>query len=128
MENNTIKKLYVKWKIYKTKKDYVIENIKWYENILDVWFWWQWIAYNDKNWIHNILKSKNKFVFWIDINTEAERILKNKNINFEIKNAENFNYNKKYNLIFWGDIIEHLSNPWLFLESCKKALKKIEKS
>ena len=37
--------------------------------------------------------------------------------------AENFDFDVEFDVIFAADIIEHLSNPGLFLQSCKKNLK-----
>lgn len=35
-------------------------------------------------------------------------------------NAENFNLKQKFDIIYAGDLIEHLSNVGLFLQCCKK--------
>jgi len=37
-------------------------------------------------------------------------------------NAENFSLPTRFDLIYAGDIIEHLSNPGMFLDSCKRHL------
>jgi len=52
-------------------------------------------------WVHSFLRKYSKRVIGFD-----------------------FELNKKFDVILAGEIIEHLSNPGLFLKQCKKHLKK----
>ena len=75
-------------------------------------------------WVHAFLRKYSKNVFGIDILKESIKELKQKGYNVAYGNAENFSIKKKFDLIFAGELIEHLSNPGLFLDRCKKHLKK----
>ncbi len=117
------KKLYKKSEVFNFKSYFVNKKISWYKNVLDVWFFWQWIDKDDKNWPHDLIRNNNKNVFWIDINKKINLLNKNKYF-YELKDAEKFNYKNKFDIIYAWDLIEHLSNPGLFIESCIKSIKK----
>ena len=78
----------------------------------------------DDHLIHGFLNRYSKHVTGIDIEKEKIEILKKQGYDVFCQNAETFNFNKKFDVIFAGDVIEHLNNPGLFLEQCKKHLKK----
>lgn len=73
-------------------------------------------------WIHQFLKD-NCNVLGIDILKEDVKTLCSKGYNMKVGNAETFNLRKKFNVIFAGELIEHLSNPGLFIQQSKKHLK-----
>lgn len=50
--------------------------------------------------------------------------LKKKGYNVFCQNAETFFFKEKFDVIFAGELIEHLSNTGLFLERCSLHLKK----
>jgi len=112
----------IKYKIYKNKSALIKELINNDDIVLDVGFWGQGININDKNWVHNLLLNRSKNVYGLDLNFDIEK-LDNK-ANYQKASAENFNFDIKFDIIFSSDIIEHLSNPGLFLKSCRKNLKK----
>ena len=74
-------------------------------------------------WIHDFLKDNSKSVKGIDILEKEIRILRNKGYDVECQNAESFSFKKKFDVIFAGELIEHLSNVGLFLNRCKLHLK-----
>jgi 2-polyprenyl-3-methyl-5-hydroxy-6-metoxy-1,4-benzoquinol methylase len=65
-----------------------------------------------------------KNVYGIDI--ERKSIQKMEKMGFQVltMSAEEINFNNKFDVIFAGELIEHLSNPGLFLQKSKKALKR----
>jgi SAM-dependent methyltransferase len=75
-------------------------------------------------WVHSFLRKYSKRVIGFDILKEEIDLLKKKGYNVFYANAEDFELNKKFDVILAGEIIEHLSNPGLFLKQCKKHLKK----
>lgn len=77
-----------------------------------------------ETWVHRFLLNNAKRVLGIDILREEIKELKKKGYNVRYGDAETFKLNKKFDVIFAGDVIEHLSNQGLFLERCKKHLKK----
>lgn len=81
-------------------------------------------SHKPKGWIHEFLTKHAKSVIGIDIEKENIEILRQQGYNLYNQNAESFKFNKKFDTIFAGDLIEHLSNPGLFLNQCKKHLKK----
>jgi 2-polyprenyl-3-methyl-5-hydroxy-6-metoxy-1,4-benzoquinol methylase len=107
-------------KIYKNKKELIADLIKKEDLVLDVGFWGQGVAYKDANWVHNLLKDKASEVFGVDLYFDFKYL--DKPNNYFKQNAEEFELNKKFNVIFAGDLIEHLSNPGKFLGQCSKHL------
>ena len=93
------------------------------EDVLDVGFWGQGKKINDANWPHKIIKDKVNHIYGIDLECDFEKIPENDRKNYSIASAENFNLDNKFDAIFAGDLIEHLSNPGLFLDCSKKHLK-----
>jgi len=111
-----------KYKIYRNKKELIEELISPDSMVLDVGFWGQGINISNKNWVHNLLLNRSKKVYGIDLDFDIKK-LKNKD-NYQKASAENFDFDVKFDIIFAGDLIEHLSNPGLFLESSSRNLKK----
>src|SRR5271157_2564659 len=74
-------------------------------------------------WLHKFLVENSKSAKGIDILKEEVEELRKRGYDIEFQNAENFKFDKKFDVIFAGNIIEHLSNPGLMLECCKKCLK-----
>jgi len=72
------------------------------------------------NWLHKQIKDVAYHVIGIDILEEDTNILNN--IGFEIicADVENFDLGRTYDVIVAGDLIEHLSNIGLFLNSVRK--------
>ncbi len=75
-------------------------------------------------WVHDFLKEHAKSVKGIDILKPAIENLRKQGYDVSCQNAESFSFNEKFDVIFAGELIEHLSNPGLFLERCKNHLKK----
>ena len=78
----------------------------------------------DDGWIHGFLTKHSKHVTGIDIVKDKIDIMKKQGYDVYCQNAENFKFNQKFDVIFAGDVIEHLSNPGLFLDRCRKHIKK----
>lgn len=73
-----------------------------------------------ENWLHKQLRDVAKSIIGLDILGEDVRKLNERGFNIVEGNAECFNFNRTFDVIVAGDIIEHLSNIGLFLE-CSKA-------
>ncbi len=73
-------------------------------------------------WVHDFLNN-NSNVLGIDILSDDIKTLCKEGYNMKVANAETFKLKKKFNVIFAGELIEHLSNPGLFLQQSKKHLK-----
>lgn len=81
---------------------------------------------NDKlsEWDFSKIKKVAKTAQGIDINKDGiEKITKLGFTGIEFGNAENLELNKKFDVVYAGDLIEHLNNIGNFLESCKKHMK-----
>ncbi|MFH0846031.1 MAG: methyltransferase domain-containing protein [Patescibacteria group bacterium] len=111
----------IKIKIYKSKEKLIKDKISKDDVVLDVGFWGQNTNIDSKDWVHKILLSQSSNVFGVDLNFDGGRL---RNLgNYRKQSAENFDFDKKFDVIFAGDLIEHLSNLGLFLDSCKRNLK-----
>jgi len=109
-------------KIYKNKKELVTSLIDQNDIVLDVGFWGQAVKIDDPNWVHRMLKGCAKEVYGVDLDYDITKL--GNPGHYKKQSAENFDFDMKFDVIFAGDIIEHLSNPGLFLDSCARNLKK----
>ncbi|HLD27959.1 MAG TPA: methyltransferase domain-containing protein [Patescibacteria group bacterium] len=109
------------FKIYKNKREIVNSLIKATDVVLDVGFWGQGVKIGHRDWVHNFLKNRAKDVYGLDLDFDSARL--NPSDHYQKANAENFDFKVKFDVIFAGDLIEHLSNPGLFLNACARNLK-----
>jgi 2-polyprenyl-3-methyl-5-hydroxy-6-metoxy-1,4-benzoquinol methylase len=107
-------------KIYENKKDLIHSVINKNLSVLDVGFWGQGVSFNDPNWVHALLLARAKEVYGVDLEFDVSKLSHPER--YTRASAEGFNLSHTFDVIFAGDLIEHLSNPGLFLESSKKHL------
>jgi SAM-dependent methyltransferase len=75
-------------------------------------------------WLHGQLAEQFPYVTGIDLNAENIRQMHDAGFhNVFTASAEDFSLDKKFDSIVAGELIEHLSNPGLFLERCRAHLK-----
>lgn len=74
-------------------------------------------------WLHRELVTHAKDVLGVDYLPEAVQGLKNLGFNVTCQNVEKLNLERTFDVIVAGEIIEHLSNPGLFLEGVHRHLK-----
>ena len=106
--------------MYHNKKELLNSIVKSTDVVLDVGFLGQGIQKDNPDWPHSIIKGRASEVYGLDLELGEE--YKN-NSHYVESSAENFSFPVKFDLIFAGDLIEHLSNPGLFLDACKAHLK-----
>src|SRR3989344_7621255 len=116
-----MEKKYLKDKVLTTIYPYIKDK-----EVLDIGCIEHDLERKDKEriWVHDFLRQNAKHVVGIDILKKDIEILKKQGYDVYCQNAETFKLNKKFDVIFAGELIEHLSNPGLFLEKCKFHLKK----
>lgn len=107
-------------RIFKNKKDLIKKLVHPTDEVLDVGFWGQGTGPSSANWPHRLLQKSAKNVFGVDLDYD-EKFIEDRE-KYKRLNAENFDFERNFDVIFAGDLIEHLSNPGLFLDSCKKHL------
>ena len=88
--------------------------------VLDVGFSGQGVRHCDAAWPHALLKARAKEVYGLDVQLDSAFV---DNPYYVQASAEDFSLPVQFDVIFAGDLIEHLSNPGLFLASCKRHLK-----
>lgn len=91
--------------------------------VLDVGFWGQGVTLTSRQWPHRLLKERAKEVWGIDIVYDESTIPENERYRYAHAAAESFTFDTKFDVIFAGDLIEHLVNPGLFLDNVKRHLK-----
>lgn len=94
------------------RKNFILKIIK-DKNILDIGS----CNENKTKELFKDYKKSAKSVQGIDIRKCGPEVI--------IADAQNFNLNKKFDLIVVGEVIEHMSNFQGFFNSCKKHMKKI---
>jgi 2-polyprenyl-3-methyl-5-hydroxy-6-metoxy-1,4-benzoquinol methylase len=91
--------------------------------VLDVGFWGQGKTFEDPTWPHKLIKDKAADVYGIDLVYDESIIPEGSRGKYKVAAAEDFSFDLKFDVIFAGDLIEHLVNPGLFLDNAKKHLK-----
>src|SRR3990172_3633260 len=75
---------------------------------------------HSKDWLHGLLLKNFPQVIGIDISAEDINRLENLGFqNLYIQSAEDLNLPSTFNTIVAGEVIEHLSNPGVFLEKAR---------
>lgn len=111
-------------KLYSDKVNTIVNECR-NKSVLDLGIVDHDVRYEQKkDWLHRKLKNVAKEITGLDINKEAIKILKSKGYNVVSADAENFNLKNKFEVIVAGDLIEHLNNVGMFLNSVKKHMNK----
>lgn len=74
-------------------------------------------------WIHERIRKVAKEVVGIDINKTEVEALRAQGYNVICGDIEQVDIGRKFDAIVAGELIEHLSNPGLFLDNMKRHLK-----
>ncbi|MBV9159686.1 MAG: class I SAM-dependent methyltransferase [Candidatus Kaiserbacteria bacterium] len=106
--------------IYATKRALIERLIQPGDVVLDVGFRGQGIKKDSGEWPHALLKARAADVYGLDLALDPEY---ENNDHYRAANAEEFEFPISFDVIFAGDLIEHLSNPGRFLERCRTSLK-----
>jgi len=72
--------------------------------------------------LHIFLKEKSRELVGVDIDPEGIEEMKKDGYRVICANAENMDIGRKFDCIVGGELIEHLSNPGLFLDNMAKHL------
>jgi 2-polyprenyl-3-methyl-5-hydroxy-6-metoxy-1,4-benzoquinol methylase len=107
--------------IYRNKKELIERSITPATAVLDVGFWGQGTGIHSPHWVHKLLRERTGDVWGIDLDYDESK-LPEPTSHYIRASAESFSCPKEFDVIFAGDIIEHLSNPGLFLESARRHL------
>lgn len=105
--------------IYSNKRALLEAVIKPESTVLDIGFYGQGVHPGHDNWPHRWIKARS--LYGIDIDFDEKQFPDTKR--YTRQSAENFSIPETFDTILALDLIEHLSNPGLFLQSCKKHLK-----
>lgn len=105
--------------IYRNKEELIRSKISSKAVVLDVGFFGQGVNHTKPNWVHSLLKSRAKDVYGLDLDFDSSAFSGD---HYVKANAERFSFDRKLDVIFAGDLIEHLSNSGLFLDSCAKSV------
>lgn len=107
--------------IYKNKRQLIISQIGLTDTVLDVGFLGQGIQKDNSEWPHLLLKQQAKDVYGLDLDMGPEY---EHNLHYLKASAESFDFPVKFDVVFAADLIEHLSNAGLFLDSSRRNLAK----
>ena len=107
--------------VYKNKKELIERAVAPGKAVLDVGFSGQGVDAASPHWVHNLLRGRTENVWGIDLEFDETRLPGPKD-RYMKASAEDFSLPQKFDVIFAGDIIEHLSNPGLFLDSARRHL------
>ncbi|MFD1571290.1 class I SAM-dependent methyltransferase [Halorubrum laminariae] len=71
-------------------------------------------------WLHADLRRVTDDVIGIDIVEDEIERMSEAGFDVEVGNAETFNFDRKFDVVVAGELIEHLSNPGQFLDRCRE--------
>ncbi len=80
------------------------------------------VGFRKSDWMHRNIKSIARTIVGLDLDNTSVTEIKKMGFDVEQGDAQNFNLNRKFNLIHAGELIEHLDNPGGFLESAGRHL------
>lgn len=78
-------------------------------------------------WLHEEIREVAKYLVGIDYLKECVRDVRNLGYSVmfgDVEHLENVDLNREFDVIVAGELIEHLSNPGLFLEGVKRFMHK----
>ena len=79
---------------------------------------------NAEDWLHKILAKHASYILGVDILEDEVKKLRDMGYNVVAADVEKMDLPEKdFDVIVAGELIEHLSNPGLFLENCRKHLR-----
>jgi len=108
-------------RVYRNKAELIRSSVESEDIVLDVGFLGQGIKLGEENWPHGLMQTRAKEVFGLDLKIDREAFPDT--VHYIEGSAENFSFpGTTFDLVFAGDLIEHLPNPGLFLESVKRHL------
>lgn len=74
-------------------------------------------------WLHAEIRKKAATTQGIDMEQKEVQKLKEKGLDVTTANAETFNFDRSFDIIVAGELIEHLSNPGKFLQRCREHIR-----
>jgi SAM-dependent methyltransferase len=80
-------------------------------------------SWDSSEWLHGYLREKFEYVVGIDTNVDGIKALKEIGYDIRMGDAENIDLAEQFDTILAGELIEHLSNPGMFLETARRHLK-----
>jgi len=83
------------------------------------------IGVESSHWMHNIIKENASYALGFDLEKKAVVDLNERGYNFVYGDCENLDLkgiDEKFDIVFAGEIVEHLSKPGNFLDGIKKYL------
>jgi len=96
------------------------KEIKSKDSVLDVGCM---AGYGTPHWVHGMIKKITSNVLGIDPFKKNIKAAKKKNYQIIQTKLETFKSNKKFDVVFCGEIIEHNSDQGTFIKKCKNFLK-----
>lgn len=101
--------------IFPNKAALVASLVRPEDRVLDVGFWGQGVSAGDPNWPHRLLLGRAREVWGIDLEIDETKLPQDAS-RYRRASAESFDLGvERFDLVFAGDLIEHLPNPGLFL-------------
>jgi 2-polyprenyl-3-methyl-5-hydroxy-6-metoxy-1,4-benzoquinol methylase len=105
--------------MYKDKRALIARYVRKGTKVLDVGFAGQAVTADDPVWPHALLKQAGAEVWGLDLELADEYA---QDPHYVAADAEAFSLPERFEVIFAGDVIEHLSNPGAFLTRCRAHL------
>lgn len=106
----------------KSRADSILSRVKG-PRVLDVGCAGHTIEIGSPQWLHGRLDEAYPDLHGIDVSRENIEALRNHGFrNLHLQSAENFDLKERFDTIVAGELIEHLSNPGLFLDCARRHL------
>lgn len=106
-------------RLFRNKAELIRATVHKTDVVLDIGFLGQGIQSDSDHWPHAIMSTIAGEVFGLDL--EIDRKAFPDTTRYHEESAENFLFpGQKFDVLFAGDVIEHLTNPGLFLSTCRR--------
>lgn len=106
-------------RVFRNKAELIRATIQKTDKVLDIGFLGQGIQSDSDHWPHAIMRTIAREVFGLDL--EIDRKAFPDTTHYHEESAEDFLFSSQtFDVLFAGDIIEHVTNPGLFLSSCER--------
>jgi 2-polyprenyl-3-methyl-5-hydroxy-6-metoxy-1,4-benzoquinol methylase len=106
--------------LYRKKSDWILPFTS-NRKVLDLGCVQHTLEYaNDPEWLHGQIAHQASSLTGVDYLEKESKELQKRGFDIRIMNVETMELNEKFDVIVAGDIIEHLSNIGMFLESTVK--------
>jgi 2-polyprenyl-3-methyl-5-hydroxy-6-metoxy-1,4-benzoquinol methylase len=78
---------------------------------------------NRPDWVHALIAAEARDVVGLDVDPEAVAAIRKRGYQVELADAETMDLGRHFDVVYAGELIEHLDNPGAFLRAARRHLR-----